>query len=119
VTLDWIKAGQELPNSDELVLLHLPEYQYPVPHLARLIKGDPEAEGTYYQLDHWMLTSWGYNSPPVQAGHQWARVPAPEGVTWADVPTTLTEPEPPSEPVPVAPPPPPDPTQPNLFGGTP
>lgn len=118
MTLTWITAGESLPNPDELVLLHLPEYQYPRPHLARLIKGDPEAEGTYYQRDHWMLTSWGYNSPPVQAGHQWARVPAPDGVTWADVPATLTEPEPVPEPAPVTPPQA-DPTQPNLFGGAP
>lgn len=116
MTLDWITASDDLPEEGETVLLHLPEYQYPVPHLARLIKGDPEAEGTIYQRDHWMPVEWPSSHPPVQSAHQWARVPAPDGVTWANVPTTLMEPEPLPVSTSRAPTPEPEPAQPNLFG---
>lgn len=115
MTLDWIMASDSLPTEGELVLLYLPEYQYPRPHLACLITGDPEEEGDYCRADRWQLTTWAYSYPPVQSNHQWARVPAPEGATWAEVPTALLEPEPAPEPAPVTPPPA-DPTQPTLFG---
>lgn len=109
----WIMAGDELPDPDEVVLLYLPDYQYPRPHLARLIKGDPEAEGEHYRLDWWQLTTWAITSQPVRDDHQWARVPAPEGVTWRNVPASLAEPEP--EPAP-EPAPPAESAQLTLFG---
>lgn len=116
MTLDWINASESLPGERELVLLYLPDYQLARPRLARLIKGDPEAQGTYYQRDRWLLIEWAGNHPPVQPRHRWARIPAPDGVTWATRPKAWMETEQTPEQEPGAP------TgllQPQLFGGQP
>lgn len=112
MTLDWINASDSLPGERELVLVYLPDYQLARPRLARLIKGDPEAQGTYYQRSRWMPMEWPADQPPVQANHQWARIPAPDGVTWATRPKPWMETEQePGAPTGLL--------QPQLFGGQP
>lgn len=88
--LEWIPASDNLPREDEIVLLHL-RRAAPTPHLARLIKGDPNHAGEHYQRDKWLLFEWSGGFPPVQEHDQWARVPAPAGVTWASVTPELLE----------------------------
>lgn len=118
--LTWTPVSEALPNEGETVLLHLPDYQIHHARLATLVRGDPNHDGEYYRRDKWFnTTSHGWITEAyTQPDQQWARIPAPEGITWANVPATLTEPEPVPEPAPVMPPPA-DPTQPNLFGGAP
>ncbi|HEX7050335.1 MAG TPA: hypothetical protein VF188_09055 [Longimicrobiales bacterium] len=79
-TLEWRRAGDELPTPDRDVLVILPAYDRPTVELCRFAKGDPTQAGEFYQQDRWWpLDSMGV-SQAVQPDHVWAYAPLAETV---------------------------------------